>query len=108
MSTAYGWAAGLLGMPPAQAIWLPRAVTATITPASVATITAVEQTFTVTGATTKDAVFVTPPGHTVGVTIGACRVTAANTVAVCWVNPTAGSLTPPAGDYKFTLVRALP
>lgn len=80
-------------------------VKAAWTPSSVATITTAEQTITVPGAVLGDAVSVTPPGHQAGVAAVLGRVTAANTVGVTFVNPTAGSVTPTAGDYIFTLFR---
>jgi len=76
-----------------------------LTPAIVATITAAEQTFTLSGAKVGDFVVVNPPSHVAGVTIGGCRVSAANTLAIQWVNPTAAGVTPPAGTYKVTLFR---
>lgn len=75
------------------------------TPAEVATITTAEQTVTVPGAELGDAVVVTPPGHQAGVVAAAARVTAANTVGITFVNPTAAGVTPTAGDYIFTLFR---
>lgn len=76
-----------------------------ITPASVATITTVEQTFTVPGVQVGDAVHVSPPGLQAGVAICAARVTAADTVAIGFVNPTAGSVTPTAGTHVFMINR---
>lgn len=75
------------------------------TPSEVNTIVAPVQTITVPGARVGDVVIVTPPGQTAGVTIGSARVSAANTVAVQFVNPTAGALTPAAGVHKFTILR---
>lgn len=80
-------------------------VKATLTPASVATITTAEQTFTVPGVKVGDQVSITPPGHQAGVVAATARVTAENTVGITFVNPTAGSVTPTAGDYLFTVVR---
>lgn len=76
-----------------------------LTPAAVATITTAEQTFTVPGVKTGDAVSVTPPGHQAGVAAAAARVTAADTVGITFVNPTAGNVTPTAGEYIFTIYR---
>lgn len=73
------------------------------TPVAVAANSVVEQTVTVPGARPDMAIFVTPPGTTAG--IGSARVSAKDTVAVQFINPTAGSLTPPAGTYKFFGVR---
>ena len=80
-------------------------VAKSITPAAVLTITAVEQTFTVSGVKTGDAVIVSPPGTQSGAIVGACRVTAANTVGITFVNPTVGSVTPTAGTHVFTIFR---
>ena len=75
------------------------------TPSAVSTVTAPVQTVTVPGAKLGDAVIVTPPGQTAGVTIGSARVSAADTVSVQFVNPTAGSVTPNAGTHIFTILR---
>ncbi len=76
-----------------------------ITPAAVSTVTAPAQTFTVPGVLVGDAVTVCPPGQTAGVTIGSVRVSAADTVSIQFVNPTAGSVTPTAGVHVFTVIR---
>lgn len=82
------------------------AVSVTITPASVAAASAPEQAFTVPGVQPTDLVIdVTMPSVLAGVTLGGFRVTAANTVGIQFVNPTAGALVPPAGAYKFTVAR---
>jgi hypothetical protein len=61
-----------------------------------------EQQVTVTGVPAGSAVNVMPPpGMPAGLVIGGARVSAVNTVQVNFVNATAGSLTPPAGVYKF-------
>ena len=80
-------------------------VSASITPAATATITCAEQTFTVTGAKVGDFVMVNPPSITAGVSLTCARVSAANTVALTFCNPTAGSLTAPAGTYVFKFSR---
>lgn len=81
-----------------------------ITPASVSTITSPEQTFTVPGIVlATDAVIgIEPPSNVNGVSLTYARVTADNTIAIKFVNPTAGSVTPAAGLYNFTVVRANP
>lgn len=78
----------------------------TITPASVAAATVSEQTFTVTGLTTADKVFVNHAvfGNATG--IAGVRVSAANTLAVSFVNPTAGALTPGAGTWNIVAIRS--
>lgn len=80
-------------------------VSQSITPASVAAATAVEQTFTVPGLRVGDFVDVTPPGLTVGVAPVTSRVSAANTIAITWLNPTAGALVPAAGVYQIQVMR---
>lgn len=82
-----------------------RGAAVSFTPAATAATSAVEQTVTVSGAVVGDAVSVTPPGTTAGVAVASARVSAANTVAVMFVNPTAGSLTAPSGSYVFLLAR---
>jgi len=76
-----------------------------ITPAEVATIVTVEQTFTVNGAKVGDAVTVSPPGMTAGAAIVSARVSAANTVAIGFTNPTVAGVTPLAGVHVFTIYR---
>lgn len=80
-------------------------VSVSITPAESAAVTAVAQTFTVPGAKVGDAVIVNPVSNASSVSVGGAYVSAANTVSVQFVNPTAGALTAPAGIYKFTLIR---
>lgn len=75
------------------------------TPSSVATATVAEQTVTVTDAVAGEHVTVTPPGTTAGVGIAHARVSAADTVAVAFVNPTGGAVTPASGDYIFRFGR---
>lgn len=80
-------------------------ITASLTPSSVSTITSPEQTFTVPGLLTTDQVSVSHPSNVNGVGIAGARVSAANTLAIKFVNPTAGSVTPAAGNYLITVVR---
>lgn len=76
-----------------------------LTPAEVSATTAPTQTFTVPGLKTGDSVLVTPPGQTAGVAICSAYVSAADTLSVQFVNPTAGALTPAAGTHKITVIR---
>lgn len=76
-----------------------------ITPTSVTSVTAPAQTFTVPGVKAGDSVLVVPPSQLAGVTIGSAYGSAANTVSVQFVNPTAGNLVPPAGTYLFVVLR---
>lgn len=77
-----------------------------LTPVAVATIVVAEQTFTVTGLTTADKVIVIPPAIATAVGLAGARVSAADTLAVRFVNPTAGSLTPTAGVYTVIAIRS--
>lgn len=83
-----------------------RVYSQTITPASVATVTVAEQTFTVTGLTTADKVIVNPAAISNAIGICGFRVSAADTLAVRFVNPTAGSLTPTAGTWTILAFRS--
>lgn len=83
-----------------------RVYTQTITPASVAAATVAEQTFTVTGLTTADKVFVNAAVISNAVGIGNVRVSAADTLAVQFVNPTAGALVPTAGSWSIVAIRS--
>lgn len=78
----------------------------TITPAAVSNAVCAEQTFTVTGLQTTDRVFYNPPATGNATSSTQVRVSAANTLAVTYCNPTAGSLTPAAGTAKIMALRA--
>jgi hypothetical protein len=78
----------------------------TITPASVAAGTIAEQTFTVNGLTTADKVLVIPPAIANATGIVGERVSAANTLAMRFANPTAGALVPTAGVYTIVAFRS--
>ena len=77
-----------------------------LTPASVAAATVAEQTFTVTGLTTSDKVLVTVPSISNATGIAGARVSATDTLAVRFVNPTAGALTPTSGVYVVVAFRS--
>lgn len=82
------------------------AFTATLDPAAVATITTAEQTFTVPGLQVGDIVIsINKPTNTVGVGIVNARVSAANTLAISFVNPTAGSVNPASESYVIVIGR---
>ena len=83
-----------------------RAYSQTFTPASVGAATVAEQTFTVTGLTTADKVIVNPAAISNAIGIVGARVSAADTLAVRFVNPTAGSLTPTAGTWTILAFRS--
>lgn len=78
----------------------------TITPASVAAATVAEQTFTVTGLATTDKVVVNHAATGNATGIAGVRVSAPNTLAISYVNPTVGALTPAAGTYLILTFRS--
>jgi hypothetical protein len=103
---SYGFAQGNLGLPGLVVQYLPRAYDVTISPAEVAANTTAEQTFTVNGLTTNDAVFVNKPTAQAGLGIVGARVSAANTLAITFVNTTESGITPTASQlYKVVAVR---
>ena len=77
----------------------------TITPAAVATITTAEQTFTCTGVklARRGTVIVCAPSLVAGVAIATARISADDQIAITFVNPTAGNVTPVAGEYRVTV-----
>jgi len=64
----------------------------------------VERTFTVPGLKLGDVVTLCPPSFVAGVLVGQPRVSAADTLAVSFV-ATAGTPTPPVGDYLLQIDR---
>ena len=80
-----------------------------VTPASVGAATSAEQTFTVSGLAVGDFVAVSTTASTGNATaIVGARVSAANTLAIRYINPTAGSLTPAADTYLVLVARSYP
>lgn len=77
----------------------------TFNPASVAAATTAEQTVTVSGVKVGDFVIAMKPTLTAGVTIGNVRVSAADTVAIQFVNATAGAVDPGSETWKFLVFR---
>ncbi|RAV22206.1 hypothetical protein [Paenibacillus contaminans] len=79
--------------------------TATIDPASMATVTgSLSSGLTVTGAAFGDHVILTAPYDLQGV-IASGFVSAANTVKVSFFNPTGGTIDLASGSYKILVVR---
>lgn len=76
-----------------------------IDPASVATITTAEQTFTLRGLNVGDLVYVNKPSNTVGVGICNARVSAADTLAITFVNPTAGAVDAASETWLILVIR---
>lgn len=80
-----------------------------VTPASVSATTSAEQTFTLSGVAVGDWVGVSTTVSTGNATaIAGARVSAANTIAIRYVNPTGGALTPAADTYLVNVIRAEP
>lgn len=74
--------------------------------ATAAAIGTVEQTFTVTGLTTADKVFVNSPAPTALCPPVTYRVSAADTLAVGFAVLTAAACTPAAGTYNVVAIRS--
>ncbi|MDC6127020.1 hypothetical protein [Burkholderia gladioli] len=74
-------------------------ITQTLAPAQVAANTSAEQTFTVPGLQIGDSIDVNKPSHQIGLSIGNVRVSAANTLAIQYVNTTASAITPATEQY---------
>ena len=92
-------------------------IAVTITPVAVATITVAEQSFGLNGVSFATAatgirpgdviLAVNPPSTTAGVGISQFRVDTSTTdkFYISFVNPTAGSVTPPSGVWLLTVAR---
>ena len=78
----------------------------TLSPASVAAQTSAEQTFTLTGLNVGDKVSVAKPTNQAGLGIVNARVSAANTLAITFMNATAVAIVPTASEtYQVSVVR---
>lgn len=80
-------------------------VSLTINPASVAAATSAEQTFTLPGLKLGDTVFVNKPTATAGVGIVGARVSAADTLALTFMNATAAPVDPVSEVYSVIILR---
>ena len=82
-------------------------ITVVLSPASVAANTTAEQTFTVP-LRAGDMIFdITKPTNQPGLGVVNTRISAANTVAITFINATAGAIVPTAGEtYLLLLGRA--
>lgn len=92
-------------------IWKVGIFNLTITPAVVGTAGASEQTFATTGIglLTTDVVLVQKPANQAGLAIGGSRVSAADTLAINFVNASGASITPTANQvYQVTVLRIQP
>ena len=84
-------------------------VSLAVTPVAVLTVTTAEQNFTLNGVAVGDYINVsTTAAQTAGVAIAGARVVSANTIAITYVNPTAGSKTPAADTYLIEVIRSFP
>lgn len=84
--------------------WL--VVNFTFDPASIAAATSAEQTVTIPGLRVNDYVSdVTKPSLTAGVGIVNSRVSAANTLAITFMNATASPVDPPSEVYSALIFR---
>ena len=77
----------------------------TINPTSVSGNTTDEQTFTVAGLTTQDIVTVNKPTHQTGLGIVGARVSAADTLAITFMNCTGSPIDPSDETYLIHAVR---
>jgi hypothetical protein len=83
-------------------------VTVTFDAASAAAATAVPQAITVTGVDiARDTCISVEPQSalTAGLALGQCRVSAADTITVPFINPTAGAVNEASINYKVVLAR---
>lgn len=80
-------------------------LSSTLDPAAVSAATSAEQTFTVAGLKVGDTVFVNKPTATAGVGIVNARVSAADTLALTFMNATAGSVNPASESYIIIVLR---
>ena len=77
----------------------------TITAAEVSANTTEEQTFTVNGLITTDFVLVQKPTHQAGLGIVNARVSAANTLAITYMNTTGSGITPTSETNLILAIR---
>lgn len=78
----------------------------TLTPAQISANTTEEEAFTVTGLKTADLVLVNKPSHQAGLGIVNCRVSAADTLAITFMNTTGSAITPTSEAYIVVALRA--
>jgi hypothetical protein len=84
-----------------------RIFTEALSPTVIAVNTTAEQTFTVPGLNTSDVVYVNKPTVQAGLGICGARVTAANTLGICFSNNTGSTITPTAAEtYSIGAIRS--
>lgn len=95
---------------PTGNLWKTGVFSVSLAPVAVAANTTAEQTFAATGIglLTTDYVAVNKPTAQAGIAIGNVRVSAADTLAITYVNDTAGSLTPTTEIYIVKVDRVQP
>jgi hypothetical protein len=76
-----------------------------LTPASVAANTTAEQTFTVEGLVINDILTVNKPSLDAGLGIVNVRVSAADTLAITYINATGSPIVPTSETYKIVSTR---
>jgi hypothetical protein len=91
---------------PAVGAGLSSVVSATLTPAEVAAAVVANQAgFTVPGVEATDIVLCVRDPIANATAITKVLATAANTVTIGFINPTAGALTPTTGTYTFLILK---
>jgi hypothetical protein len=70
-----------------------------LTPTAVGANTTAEQTFNVPGLQVGDSLDINKASHQTGLSIGNVRVSAANTLAIQYVNTSGASITPTSEQY---------
>jgi hypothetical protein len=96
---------------PTGNIWKCGIFNVSLTPAAIAnTAASGAQTFATTGIglLPTDVVIVTPPAVVAGIQQAGAFVSGTDTLSIQFINSTAGSLTPPVGVYKVTVLRIQP
>lgn len=76
-----------------------------INPASVSANSTSEQTFTITGLTTNDVVYINKPSHTSGLIIGNVRVSTEDTIAITFANITGSPINASEETYEIIAIR---
>lgn len=94
-----------LRMPPAATAAEGSRVALSLTPASVGAATIASQNLTVPGVEVGDIIIPLQTPITNATGIVDCSCATAGTLAVRFINPTAGSLTPTAGTYTFLVIK---
>ena len=95
-----------LNMPTVTSVAGGSLVSLSLTPAIVATIVAAKQTFTVAGLKVGDSVIALTNPNTTAAALCGAEVSAADTLRLTFVNPTAAGVTPTAGTYTFLVIKA--